>query len=79
MILQTVYTERKSKAADSYDRSGKDEEIKDDNIGNRMLQRMGWTAGQGLGKDNKGRRDIITVKFIFNWSIVNKNELKFLF
>ncbi|XP_025108341.1 RNA-binding protein 5-like isoform X3 [Pomacea canaliculata] len=26
-----------------------------ENIGNKMLQKMGWAAGQGLGKDNQGR------------------------
>ena len=26
-----------------------------ENIGNRMLQKMGWTAGLGLGKSNQGR------------------------
>lgn len=35
--------------------------IKNDNIGNRMLQRMGWHEGQGLGRDNQGRVDIIMV------------------
>jgi len=35
--------------------------IKGDNLGNKMLQKMGWQAGQGLGKDNKGIVDPITV------------------
>lgn len=26
-----------------------------ENIGNKMLQKMGWTAGLGLGKSNQGR------------------------
>ena len=25
-----------------------------DNIGNKMLQKMGWSAGQGLGKKGQG-------------------------
>ena len=35
--------------------------IKVDNVGNRMLQKMGWQEGQGLGKGNQGRTDIIHV------------------
>ncbi|CAB4058667.1 RBM5_10 [Lepeophtheirus salmonis] len=30
-----------------------------DNIGNRMLQKMGWKEGLGLGKSNQGRTSII--------------------
>jgi RNA-binding protein 5/10 len=36
--------------------------IKGDNVGNRMLQRMGWQAGQGLGKGKRGIVDPITVR-----------------
>lgn len=28
--------------------------IKEDNIGNKMLQKMGWTPGTGLGRDSDG-------------------------
>ena len=31
------------------------------NIGNRMLQKMGWKEGLGLGKTNQGRTNIIEV------------------
>ncbi len=32
------------------------------NIGNKMLQKMGWKDGQGLGKSNQGRTDIVEVR-----------------
>lgn len=31
------------------------------NLGNRMLQKMGWSEGQGLGRANQGRTNIIEV------------------
>lgn len=30
-----------------------------DNVGNKLLQKMGWTEGQGLGRSNQGRTEII--------------------
>jgi G-patch domain len=33
--------------------------ISEGNIGNKLLQKMGWKAGNGLGKSNQGRTDII--------------------
>lgn len=33
--------------------------ISEGNIGNKLLQKMGWKAGSGLGKTNQGRTDII--------------------
>ncbi len=32
-----------------------------ENIGNKMMQKMGWSAGQGLGRSNQGRTDPIEV------------------
>ncbi|XP_043829829.1 NF-kappa-B-repressing factor [Dromiciops gliroides] len=37
------------------------QEIKEDNIGNRLLRKMGWTGG-GLGKCGEGIREPISVK-----------------
>ncbi|XP_046840229.1 RNA-binding protein 5-like isoform X2 [Xenia sp. Carnegie-2017] len=36
--------------------------IQEDNIGNKMLQAMGWTVGTGLGKDRQGIVDPILAK-----------------
>lgn len=36
--------------------------ISSENVGNRLLQKMGWTEGQGLGKSNQGRTSIIQVQ-----------------
>lgn len=42
------------------------EPIGAENVGNRLLQKMGWTEGQGLGKSNQGRTTIIQViNFIY--------------
>lgn len=35
--------------------------IGEDNIGNRMLQNMGWKSGSGLGRQMQGRTGIIEV------------------
>lgn len=35
--------------------------IDQSNLGNRLLQKMGWSEGQGLGKSNQGRTNIIEV------------------
>ena len=37
------------------------EPIGSENVGNRLLQKMGWSEGQGLGKSNQGRTTIIQV------------------
>jgi len=31
------------------------------NVGSKLLQKMGWSQGQGLGKSNQGRTTIIEV------------------
>ncbi len=31
-------------------------------VGQRLLEKMGWEKGQGLGKSGSGRRDAIEVK-----------------
>lgn len=39
------------------------EPIGTENVGNKLLQKMGWTEGQGLGKSNQGRTTIIQVGY----------------
>ena len=34
------------------------------NVGSKLLQKMGWQHGQGLGKSNQGRTTIIEVDLI---------------
>ena len=36
--------------------------IGEDNLGNKMLQKMGWKDGLGLGKKNQGRTEVINVQ-----------------
>lgn len=40
------------------------DKIGSDNIGRKMLERMGWTEGLGLGKSNQGRADIVEVSIL---------------
>lgn len=48
--------------------------ISENNKGNKLLQKMGWTEGQGLGRSNQGRTDIIeTEARISNAGLGSKN------
>jgi len=49
---------REEVAASKYEQPTK-EGIGTENIGNKLLKKMGWTDGQGLGKTNQGRTAII--------------------
>uniref|UniRef100_A0A5K3EN32 G-patch domain-containing protein n=2 Tax=Mesocestoides corti TaxID=53468 RepID=A0A5K3EN32_MESCO len=33
------------------------------NVGSRLMQKMGWQAGQGLGKSNQGRTQLVEAEF----------------
>ena len=46
-----------------------DRSIGESNIGNKMLQKMGWKEGLGLGKANQGRTSIIEVVIAFEMLI----------
>lgn len=50
--------------------------IDESNVGNRLLQKMGWSEGQGLGKSNQGRTNIIEVSNSISYSkTLNKHVL----
>lgn len=55
--LKTKYSKVKE-ASVTYEEPTK-KGIGADNVGNKLLQKMGWTEGQGLGKKNQGRTSII--------------------
>ncbi|KAL5004922.1 hypothetical protein ScPMuIL_018378 [Solemya velum] len=38
-------------------------EISADNMGHKLLKKMGWKEGESLGKDNKGITDPVQIKF----------------
>lgn len=40
--------------------------ISSSNVGSRLLQKMGWSEGQGLGRKNQGRTQIIEVRNLLN-------------
>lgn len=33
------------------------------NVGSRLMEKMGWQAGQGLGRANQGRTQLIEAEF----------------
>ena len=45
----------------------KPKKLDSSNIGSKMLQKMGWKEGLGLGKTNQGRTSIIEVSVEFFW------------
>ena len=38
--------------------------VPSENIGNKLLQKMGWSEGQGLGKANQGITNPVEVGFL---------------
>lgn len=49
--------------------------ISEGNIGNKLLKKMGWKAGSGLGKTNQGRTEIIeTEQRISNAGLGSKSS-----
>ncbi|XP_035708572.1 RNA-binding protein 5-B isoform X2 [Folsomia candida] len=57
--LKDLYMKVKEDVVTKYVEEPTKTGIKEDNIGNRMLQKMGWQTGQGLGRDNTGITDPI--------------------
>jgi len=57
-LKERYIASREEVAASKYEEPTK-QGIGSDNIGNKLLKKMGWTDGQGLGKANQGRTSII--------------------
>lgn len=51
-----------------------DRPIGPDNAGNKLLKKMGWKEGQGLGKSNQGRITIIHIEHKLGRAGLGKNE-----
>lgn len=55
--------EKQASIAQTYQASNAaSQPISEGNIGNKLLQKMGWKAGSGLGKSNQGRTEIISTE-----------------
>ncbi|KAI8849190.1 hypothetical protein BC829DRAFT_392143 [Chytridium lagenaria] len=57
---------------DSIPRAGLDVPIDDRNLGFKLLQKMGWSVGKGLGKNLQGRVDPIPVSLKLDTTGVGK-------
>ena len=51
----------------------KPKKLDSSNIGSKMLQKMGWKEGLGLGKTNQGRTSIIEVSVEFFWPFFGRS------
>jgi len=60
--LQDIYTEARTSNAQTLLEESTQRGIKEDNVGSRLLEKMGWRSGKGLGKNETGRTDIIHVR-----------------
>lgn len=70
--LKEKYLKSRELAEAAPSTSAAAEPIGVENVGNRLLQKMGWTEGQGLGKTNQGRTTIIEVStFLFLLTLLN--------
>ena len=62
-VEEAEFSNNSSSSASSNNRGhkGREKAIDESNIGSKMLQKMGWKEGLGLGKANQGRTSIIEV------------------
>jgi len=58
----------------NYERSSMDDPISSSNIGYKLLQKMGWTEGKGLGPELQGRVDPIRIEIKEDFWGLGKNE-----
>jgi len=42
---------------DNLDQASMDTHLPESNIGYKLMLKMGWTAGEGLGSDRQGKKD----------------------
>ena len=49
-------------SSSSSSNKGRPKPLDESNLGSKMLQKMGWKEGLGLGKANQGRTSIIEVR-----------------
>ena len=66
-VEEAEFSNNSSSSASSNNRGhkGREKAIDESNIGSKMLQKMGWKEGLGLGKANQGRTSIIEVRIEF--------------
>lgn len=57
--LKDKYIQAMEQVSQAGTKSEPASKIGEDNVGNKMLQKMGWKSGTGLGKNSDGRTEII--------------------
>jgi len=60
--LKDKYIQAMEQVSQAGSKSEPAAKIGEDNVGNKMLQKMGWKSGAGLGKNSDGRTEIIEVQ-----------------
>jgi len=61
----------------NYEKSSMDCPISSSNIGYKLLQKMGWTEGKGLGPELQGRVDPIRIEIKEDfWGVGKEEEMK---
>lgn len=54
MATAMIRAQLKARAEENEGKVSVDKEISENNIGSKMLKKMGWSHGEGLGKDGDG-------------------------
>lgn len=64
----SVMKTRQDMGASNYSQPSQSGLTSGNNVGSKLLQKMGWQEGQGLGKTNQGRTTIIEVRSLL-WQL----------